>query len=108
MEFTEVKKEIKNVVFDTLRIESDNYFEAVILKDELSQLMERLNKVFGVPVWPSSKNRLSMQIEESVRNYGGVIGNQTLYYSNQAGQTLFAMLWPWKDGERTTVKLVKA
>lgn len=108
MEFNEVKKEVKNVVFDTLRMDSDNYFEGVILKDELAQLVDRLSKAFGVPVWPSPKNRLSLQIEENIRNYGGVTGGQTLYYYNQAGQTLFAMLWPWKDGERTTVKLIKA
>jgi hypothetical protein len=107
MEFKEVKKEVKNIVFDTLRLDSDNYFEGVILKNELITMRERLERFFGTPVWPS-KSRLSLRIEEGIRNYGGIGSGQTLYYYSQAGQTLFAMLWPWQDGQRTTVKLIKA
>ncbi len=107
MEFNEVKKEVKRVVFDTLRMDCDNYLEGVILRDELAMLKERLQRLFGTPVWPS-KSRLALQVEESIKSYGGIIPGQTLYYNNQAGQVLFVMLWPWQDGERTTVKMVKA
>jgi hypothetical protein len=32
---------------------------------------------------------------------------QTLYYSKQPDCALFAMFWPWSDGEHTTVKAGK-
>lgn len=106
MDFNEIKKEVKNINFDTLRIDRDNYFEAVIVKAELEKLNERLKKFFGDSAWPSV-NRLSSQMQEAVRNFGGIMPGQTLYFWDKGSETIFAMLWPWGDGRHTTVKIVK-
>jgi hypothetical protein len=106
MQFEELKNEVKGVSFDTLRFDADNNFEAVIVKDELKKLTSRLEKFFGSPVFPS-QTRLTLQVRQVIEGFGGVAVGQTLYFWNQGSDTIFAMLWPWQDGYRTTVKLIK-
>ena len=106
MQFEEIKKEVKEITFDTLRLDCDNHFEAVIVKEELAKLNERLKKFFGEPVWPS-KNRLPLQIQEAVDGFGGILSGQTLYFSKEGDDAIFAMLWPWQDAEHTTLKIIK-
>ena len=106
MQFNEIKKEMAEVNFETRRLDSNDYFEAVIVKDEFLKLTEKLEKFFGPPVWPS-KNKLSTQIEEAINEFGGVRSDQTLYFWSQESDTIFAMLWPWADGSHITLKLAK-
>lgn len=106
MQFEELKKEVKNFSFDALRMDCDNYFEGVILKDELNKLIARLDSFFGAPAWPS-KDRLSFQAQEVIKGYGGIMSGQILYFWNQGKDTVAAMLWPWQDGQRTTLKIIQ-
>ena len=64
MEFNEIKKEVKDVGVETLRTDSDNFFEAVVIKEELDKLNERLKNFFGEPAWPS-KDKLSLSAQGS-------------------------------------------
>ncbi|PIP20864.1 MAG: hypothetical protein COX40_02455 [Candidatus Omnitrophica bacterium CG23_combo_of_CG06-09_8_20_14_all_40_11] len=104
MQFNEIRKELEGLVFDMLRIDSDNYFEAVIEKNELAKLTARLERLFGSTVWPSDK-RLSLQVQEMIEEFGGIRPGQTLYFWNEGKDAVFAMLWPWQDGYHTTVKI---
>jgi hypothetical protein len=106
MKFKELKNELKAVPFDTLRLDCDNNFEAVIVKKELEKLIIRLEKFFGAPVFPS-RQKLSFQIRRLLDGFGGVLPGQTVYFRNKGGEAIFSMLWPWKDGEHTTVKIIK-
>lgn len=106
MKFIELKDEVKAVKFDTLRLDCDNHFEAVVVKAELDKLTARLERFFGSPAWPS-KGRLSLKIEETIKGFGGIMPGQTLYFKDSGADTMFAMLWPWQDGQRTTVKIIK-
>lgn len=106
MQFNDLVSEMKNNALDALRMDCDNYFEAVVLKDELDKLAKGLEGFFGLPVWPS-KNRLSFKVQETIRGFGGIMPGQTLYFRNEGSDIVFAMLWPWQDGERTTVKIIK-
>jgi len=106
MQFQEIKSKLDGITYDTLRIDCDNHFEAVILKEELNKLTRRLEGFFGSPVWPS-KNRLPFQIRQTIESFGGILSGQTLYFCQQGRETVFAMLWPWEDGKRTTVKIIK-
>ena len=106
MQFSEIKKEVKSFDFEVLRLDSDNYFEGVVIKGELSKLNERLQKLLGAPAWPS-KNRLPYQMQEAVKAFGGIMPGQTLYFKSEGRDAIFAMLWPWQDGMRTTVKIIQ-
>ena len=106
MDFSALKNDLRQVIFETMRMDCDNYFEAVVLKDELAKLVSRLEQFFGIPVLPA-KGALSFQMQEAVKGFGGIMPGQVLYFREGAGQVVFAMLWPWQDGRRTTVKIVQ-
>jgi hypothetical protein len=108
MEFKELKEQVKGIGFDELRREQDDYFEAVIIKPRVEELVSALKKFFGTPAWPSKRpfrNKLPLEIEEAIRDFGGIMPGQTLYLRNHECRTIFAMLWPWQDGWHTTVKI---
>lgn len=106
MQFAELIKEVKCVSFQELRQDSDRFFEAVVIKQELSKLTERLEKFFGIPAWPSN-NKISSQVQNVIKDFGGIMPNQTLYFRSDGNDTIFAMLWPWQDKEHITLKIVK-
>lgn len=106
MVFNQIKEEVKKVSFDALRLDCDNLLEAVVVKDEVAKLAACLEKFFGQPAWPS-KNRMSLQMRKILDSYGGIMAGQTLYYWTKGPETMLAMLWPWQDGNHTTIKLVK-
>ena len=108
MKFSEIRKELGAIVFEKLRVDSENYFEAVIAKSELTKLTVILEKFLGAIRWPS-ESPLSLQIQEAINAFGGVKEGygQSLYFCNQESETVFAMLWPWEDGWHTTVKVIQ-
>jgi len=99
-------EEIRKLGFESLRTDTSDYFEAVIIKEELASLQERLKNFLGEPAWPS-KNKLSSAIENKINGFGGIMPGQTLYFRNEGHDSIFAMLWPWQDGKRTTVKIIR-
>jgi len=99
MDFNEIKKELSGVNFQALRVDKESYFEAVFVKDELVKLVSLLQKIFGEPAEHSEK------IQEMLKDIGGVWPGQTLYIINVGTGIVFAMLWPWQDGERITLKM---
>lgn len=106
MEFERIRNDLKEISFTTLRLDCDNNFEAVIVRQELEKLKERLEKFFGQPIWPS-KERLPFHVERVINDFGGIMPGQTLYYWSRQQDIIFAMLWPWHDGLHTTVKVIK-
>ncbi len=95
MQFDELRKELKNIVFITVREESDDYFEGVVSKGELAHLSLILGKFFGARAWPS-EHKLSEEIENFVAEFGGIMSNQTLYFHKETSilnkrQRLFSM-----------------
>ena len=105
MGFDDLREQLKAGCFDTLRIDCDNFFEAVVIHDEVQKLTERLERFFGEPVWPSP-NRPGYEIQQTIESVGGLTPGQTMYYSGAGAGAVFAMLWPWRDGKHTTVKII--
>lgn len=106
MDFSAIKKDIKGLSFDALRVDCDNLFEGVVVKKELEKLNAQLKNFLGEPVYPS-RNRLTHEVQETVDGFGGIKPGQTLYYKDSGNNRILAMLWPWQDGERTTVKIIQ-
>jgi hypothetical protein len=107
MEFDKMKAEVRKAEPETTRMDNENYFEAVIGKARLEEMVRALEGIFGAPAWPSRK-KLSKDTEKIIKNAGGLRKGQTLYFSNNgSGCSAFAMLWPWQDGERVTIKMSK-
>jgi len=106
MDFGAVRKGMKLFSFETLRTDCDNLFEGVILQQELDKLNLQLKSLLGEPVYPS-KNRLAHKVRTTVDGFGGIMPGQMLYYKDSGKDSIFAMLWPWKDGQHTTVKIIQ-
>jgi len=106
MDFSAVRKDMKVLSFETLRTDCDNFFEGVVMQQEIVKLNLQLKNLFGEPVYPS-KNRLAHKVQASVAGFGGVMAGQTLYFKDLGADSILAMLWPWKDGQRTTVKIIQ-
>jgi hypothetical protein len=106
MQFNQVKEEIKRVGFKNTDTDCDNLFEGIVQRAKVEKMTRKLEDIFGAPIWPS-KNRLSFQMEKLIKQYGGIMQGQTLYLTSKNNEVVFAMLWPWKDGEHTTVKLIQ-
>jgi hypothetical protein len=104
-EFNRIRDEVKGSGLDALRADNTNYFEAVFMKEEFVKLNERLRNLFGEPAWPS-KDKLTLQMHEAINEFGGIQDGQTLYFRNEGVNSVFAMLWPWQDGQHTTIKII--
>ena len=106
MDFSSIRKDIKMLSFEALRTDCDNLFEGVIIQQEMEKLNLQLKSFLGEPVYPS-KNRLAHKLQKTVDGFGGIMPGQTLYYKDSGTDSILAMLWPWKDGQRTTVKIIQ-
>jgi hypothetical protein len=106
VDFSLIRKNMKMFSFETLRTDCDNFFEGVIIQQELDKLNGQLKSLLGDPVYPS-QNRLTHKVRQSVDGFGGVMPGQTVYYKDSGSDSIFAILYPWKDGQRTTVKIIQ-
>jgi hypothetical protein len=106
MHFQEIIKEIEKVSFEILRVEVQDYFEAVILNSKLGDFTDKIEKFFGKPR-DLSKDDLSFDEKKAIMEYGGIRPGQEVYFLHGPEETVFVMLWPWLDKKHTTIKLVK-
>jgi hypothetical protein len=105
MEFNKIRDDVRRLDFELLRSDTSDYFEAVVIKEELAKLEERLKSFLGEPAWPS-KNKIPAEMQDKINGFGGIMPGQTLYCKDEGGDSIFAMLWPWQDGRRITVKII--
>jgi len=101
--FSDLKAKAKALGFETLRTESDTYFEVVLLKAKLSDYNCALQGILGKISWPSDRP-LTANIKAAIAQHGSVTPGQTLYSMQEGKHILFAMLWPWSDQEHITLK----
>ena len=104
--FNELTRILKSIPFDEQRKESEGYFEFVILSGNLLRLYPILEKYFGVPFKPAGVMP-SLEAQDYAKQYGGIQKQQTLYYMKRAGLSNCAMIWPWNDSSRATVKIAQ-
>lgn len=104
MRLSDLRKELNNIRFELLREDKESYFEAVVVKNELKKLTLRLEQFLGSSTIPS---KLTKQLSEVLQELGGVWPGQSLYCKSENNEILIALLWPWSDGERTTVKIIR-
>ena len=106
MNFGDLTRELKGVPFDEQRKEYEGYFEFVLSSKHLINLYPILEKYFGTPFKPAGVAP-SHKAQDYAKNYGGIQKQQTLYYFERAGLSNCAMVWPWNDSSRATVKVAQ-
>ena len=106
MTFEELQDQVKKIKCQEVRVHNENYSEVVVEKINLPAMISLLQSYFGPPLKaggqkPTEEARLCSE------RYGGIQANQTLYYQKQDKSSRLALLWPWGNGESSTVKIVQ-
>ncbi|MBF0384987.1 MAG: hypothetical protein HQL27_03860 [Candidatus Omnitrophica bacterium] len=106
MTLAEIKNSFGGLDVFEQRADTEDYKEIVFFAKDLDKWNNVLSKFFGSAVKPPKAKPEKDHIELA-RNFGGVRENQVLFKKDLPGQKLIALLWPWSDGERITLKLAK-
>ena len=106
MNFDELVQSLQNIPVDEERKRSEGYLEFVLSSRHLTHLYPILEKYFGVPFKPPGVAP-SKEAEAHAKTYGGILKHQTLYFMKKDGLAQCAMIWPWGDGSRVTVKVAQ-
>ena len=105
MRFSTMIKQLYAVPHDAVRNVDSESLEAVLPLERMQNVLPILGKYFGVPLKPPAQSPTA-EMKEVARPCGGIREDQTLYYSERKGKFEFAALWPWKDGEHVTLKIL--
>lgn len=106
MTFDELLKEIGRIPCQEVRAEEAEYCERVVAKEQLSALTVSLQAYFGVALKPAGASA-SAEALKNAEPYGGVQVNQTMYYKEAGAFRDLALLWPWGNGQSTTLKIIR-
>ena len=106
MNFTELVGLLKEIPCDEMRKDSEGYYEFVISCQNLDRLYPILESYFGAPFKKPGASP-SQKAKDVSKRYGGIQKQQTLYYVERDGLLHCAMIWPWGDGTRATVKMAQ-
>ena len=100
----EVIYKAKRIPHEETRRESEEYLEIVANQETLKQLIPVLETYFGPAFKPAGKEPCDT-CDEHTEPFGGIAKNQTLYLTHKEDLPHVAMIWPWNDGRRATVKI---
>jgi hypothetical protein len=104
MDYNEFLKQVKTLEFQELREDRPEYIEFVIATDYMPNLTSVLESYYGAGYSPPEKNPPE-QAQKYADLYGGIQEGQTLYYLDCDDIFHCALLWPWGNGQSTTIKL---
>jgi hypothetical protein len=107
MTFQDFLTEIKTLRIEELRAQREEYFEAVISKADLNSLHKILTAYFGPPLKPEGQGP-SGEANRRAEPYGGIRKDQTMYFRQDGDHSECALLWPWGNGIRITVKIIQS
>jgi hypothetical protein len=102
----EVMWKAKRIPHEQARRESEDYLELVMSWDSLQEIMILFEGYFGPALKPAGAEACERSAKLT-ENYGGIETNQILYYTEKEKQSNAAMIWPWNDGRRATVKIIQ-
>ncbi|MCM8813414.1 MAG: hypothetical protein NC924_05695 [Candidatus Omnitrophica bacterium] len=88
------------------RRRSDDYCELVFLNVELSTWNNIFTTALGQAVKPAHQ-KPDEQALRIAKDVGGISFNQTLFYRDFEDGVILVMFWPWQDGARTTLKMMR-
>ena len=106
MGFEELAGRLKDGPMNEFRKEEPGYLEFVSTTKDLSDIYPVLEEYFGPPFKPAGVVPTKEAVLRSA-HYGGIEIQQTLYYIEQEGLSSCAMIWPWQDKMRATIKVAQ-
>lgn len=106
MTFPDLVRDLRKIPFDELRKDGEGYFEFVISYRHLANLLPALERYFGVPFKPPGV-KPTREMDLKTEDFGGIRKHQTLYYKEHGPLSSCALIWPWNDDSRATVKVAE-
>ncbi len=103
---SEMFKKFAQADIDEQREVSDDFIEFVVESNKCQIFDSILKEFLGEPIKKAGEEA-SSEVQKIADEFGGIQKDQTLYYASKEGQTVIVMYWPWQDGLRTTIKLIK-
>ena len=106
MNFIDLVAKVKQATLVETRMDVENRFECVVTNQNLQLLNPMLEEFFGKPRKPAGASTAG-DVADLASDYGGILKNQTLYYVSKDGFSNVGLIWPWSDGQSTTVKIFR-
>jgi hypothetical protein len=107
MDYKEFLKQVKRLEFQELREDRPEYIEFVMATDYMPSLTSILESYYGTAYSPPGK-KPPEDAQKYADPYGGIEEGQTLYYLDCGDFFHCALLWPWGNGNSTTIKIFQA
>ncbi len=102
----EVMRKAKKIEHEQTRRESEDYLEMVMFQRSMKDLGQLFDDYFGPALKPSGEEPQD-DAEQLTNRYGGIARDQILYHTLRDSMRHLAMVWPWADGKRMTVKIIQ-
>ena len=107
MTFAELLTEVQKLKHEEQRSQTEEYLEIVVSRESLEPLLQILTAYFGQPFKPEGALPLGAA-EQRAKPYGGIRKDQTMYFRQDEDHFECALLWPWGNGTRITVKIIQS
>jgi hypothetical protein len=101
----EVKDKIKALPVFEKRQDRDDYIEIVFYNRDIEKWNIVLNGFLGQAIKPAGA-KADKDLQNSVKEYGGINDNQTLFKKDFNNECVLAMYWPWQNDKHTTLKII--
>ncbi len=102
----EVMRKAKKIEHEQTRRESEDYLEMVMFMQSMKDIGQLFEDYFG-PALKQSGQEPQEEAERLTNRYGGIAQDQVLYHTTRDSARQLAMVWPWADGKRMTVKIIQ-
>ncbi len=102
----EVMRRVRGISHEETRRESEDYLEMVMFKNTLPDVEGLFLNYFGPALKPAGREACE-EAERLSNGHGGVSKEQILFHANRENSNQMAMIWPWADGKRMTVKILQ-
>ena len=102
----EIMRKAKKIDHEQTRRESEDYLEMVMFSHSIKDLGRLFDGYFG-PALKRSGEDPQEEAEQLTNRYGGIARDQILYHTTRDNARHLAMVWPWADGKRITVKIIQ-
>ena len=102
----EVIRRVRSINHEETRRESEDYLELVTKLETIGSLKSIFEGYFGPAFKPAGQEACD-ESEKHAKAHGGILEDQVLYYTDREGFPNTAMIWPWQDGKRATIKIIQ-
>lgn len=96
----------RKIRHEETRRESEDYLEMVMFRESWNDLLGLFGGYFGLPLKAPGEEP-GDEASRISNPYGGIAKDQVLYHAFHEEADQVAMIWPWSDGKRITVKIVQ-